>query len=108
MDGGDLTELLSIRRLAAGRDAAGQPSGAWSEIGTEWASMRQLDGLSTIKADAPTEKARASFRIRWRAAGTYLTTDRVLHNGVTYGIKALLPDRMGRQFVDLVVEEVRA
>jgi SPP1 family predicted phage head-tail adaptor len=68
--------------------------------------MRQLDGLSTIKAGAVSEKAKASFRIRWRAEGTYTTADRLVHNGVTYEIKSLAPDRIGRAHIDLVCQEV--
>ncbi len=103
-DAGDLTELITIRQQAPGQDDNGQPNGAWSDAGTEWASMRQMNGLETIRADAQTAVVRASFRIRWREG--YTTAMRVLHNGVEYNIRALQPDRIGRQYVDLVCEGI--
>lgn len=105
MNAGQLTELITIRHRSGGQDAAGQPSEAWADLATEWASMRGLSGLETIKAGAEASGAKASFRIRWRTG--YTTAMRVLHAGVEYEIKAVSPDWQHRQHVDLVCEQAR-
>jgi SPP1 family predicted phage head-tail adaptor len=102
MDPGTLTELIEIHQRAVGQDGAGQPNAAWSKLADEWASMRQLNGLETIRAGAESALASASFRIRRR--GTYTTAMRVVHAGVTYDIKAISPDRIAREFEDLVCQ----
>jgi SPP1 family predicted phage head-tail adaptor len=103
-DAGQLDKLIEIHRLAAGRDALGQPSGGYTKLADEWASKRQLGGLEQIKAGAVTSVEKASLRIRYRVG--YSTSDRVIADGITYDIKSIAPDNVGRRWTDLVCESV--
>lgn len=105
MRSGQYNELITIEAPPATRDAAGQATGSWVVVGQEWAAMRQLNGMETIKAGAVTEVARASFRIRWRTS--YTTAMRVVHGGLRWNIKAVTPDRVRREHVDLICEALR-
>lgn len=99
---GSMSHRVKLQQLAAGQDAAGQPSQAWVDVATLWADVRFQNGLEAIKAEAPISVARASVRIRYRAGVT--AAMRLLEGAVVYDIKAVLPDSTGRVFLDLAVE----
>lgn len=103
-----LRHLVTIQERGPAQDAAGQPqAAAWVDWPPKvWADIRFTGGLETIKAGAVTATAQASIRMRQRAglnAGM-----RVLYEGVTYEVRAVLPDMKNRAFVDLVTEVVDA
>lgn len=102
-----LRHLVTIEQRVAGQDESGQSlPDAWAEFAKEWADIRFTGGLETIKAGAVTATAQASIRMRQRAGLS--TSMRVLYDGVTYEVRAVLPDMKNRSFVDLVAEVVGA
>ena len=101
MEAGKLTRRVRIEAKGQGTDAWGQPlPDVWTPVCEVWASIKNLSGLGTIRAQAETSIVKASIRIRWRTdvkAGM-----RVLASGAVYAIEAVLPDLQRREFVDLV------
>jgi SPP1 family predicted phage head-tail adaptor len=104
MRAGELTSRITIQRPADGEDERGQPLTTWTDVATVWATIAFTSGLGAIKAEAPVSVVKASIRIRYRmgiAAGM-----RVLEGAAAYQVRAVLPDRAGRDYVDLVCEIV--
>lgn len=93
---------VTIQRRGTGADEIGQPVDAWVDVATVWANVRHAGGLEAIKAGANVSTVRASIRIRWRAGID--NGMRVTHGATVYDIKAVLPDEIGREYVDLVCE----
>lgn len=99
---GSLNRQVVLQRRTPGTGPIGQPITTWEDVATVWANVRHASGLETIKADALTSVVKVSIRIRFRedvSAGM-----RVALAGVFYDIRAVLPDLVGRQYVDLVCE----
>jgi len=98
-----MNHRITIEQRTAGEDAIGQPVDTWQTVAELWANVRYLSGLSAIKAGADVSINKVSVRIRHRTglnAGM-----RVMYDGQTFDIQAVLPDEK-RQFVDLVCEVV--
>ncbi|MEN7529336.1 phage head closure protein [Cupriavidus sp. DL-D2] len=105
MRAGQRSERVEIQRPANGKDELEQPTIGWETVRPVWANILHRTGIEAIRADAPTSIVQASVRIPWPAADGVTTAMRVLcADGTAYGIKAILPDRVKRQFVDLVCE----
>ncbi|OXE36910.1 MAG: head-tail adaptor protein [Phenylobacterium zucineum] len=101
---GQLNCRAAILYRAATQDALGQPTTAWTTFATVWANVKNNSGLSSIQGDAEISTVKASVRIRYR---TDLNSGmRVLVNGITYDIKAVLLDFEGKEFTDLVCQQV--
>lgn len=65
---------------------------------------RHTSGLEAIKGGAEASISKASIRVRYRRdlhAGM-----RATHDGVVYGIQAILPDVSRREYMDLVCEVI--
>ncbi|HEV2612538.1 MAG TPA: phage head closure protein [Noviherbaspirillum sp.] len=100
MDPRNFTERITILQQGSSVDAIGQPAAAdWAEFAKVWADPRGLNGLESIKANAPTSTVKISRRIPYRTGIT--AGMRVLSNGVLYDIAAVLPDLKTREYVDL-------
>ncbi len=102
MRAGALNNLLTIQQNGTSVDELGQPIEGWTDVAQVWGNIRHLRGVEAIKAGAVTSTVSASIRIRYRPdlnAGM-----RVLADGRTYEIKAVLPDMQRREYVDLVCE----
>lgn len=102
MRAGALNNLLTIQQNGTSVDELGQPIEGWTDVAQVWGNVRHLRGVEAIKAGAVTSTVSASIRIRYRPdlnAGM-----RVLADGRTYEIKAVLPDMQRREYVDLVCE----
>ncbi len=99
-----LNTRISIMRRTTGQDETGQPTDTWTEFAAPWSAARGTGGMEAIRAGAVTATQQASFRIRARADLT--TADRVVSEGVTYEIKALLPDLMRNMHLDIVCEAI--
>ena len=100
---GRLTTPIVIQQQTTTTDAIGQPLLTWTDFALVWANVKHLSGSEAIKAGAVTSAVQASMRVRWLTgidAGM-----RVLSDGQTYQIKAVLPDAR-REYTDLVVELV--
>lgn len=106
MRAGTLNSRVMIQRRASGEDAWGQPlPEAWMNYRPLWANIKHLSGSQAIKAGAPASIVQASIRIRYRTDVD--ATMRVVHGTTVYEIKAVLPDEVKREHVDLVCEVVR-
>lgn len=98
---GQLCDRITIQRRLPG-GGLGQPSNTWEDVAQVWANIRFGSGAEAIRAGQVASKAQASIRIRWR---TDIKADmRAVCAGVEYAIKAVLPDRLRREYVDLVCE----
>ncbi|URF02973.1 phage head closure protein [Cupriavidus campinensis] len=105
MRAGQRSELVQIQRPAEGQDEFGQPVAGWVTVTEAWASIVHRTGLEVIRADAPASLVQASIRIPAPAAAGVTNAMRVLcADGTAYNIKGVLPDRVKREFVDLVCE----
>jgi SPP1 family predicted phage head-tail adaptor len=87
-----------------GEDAGGQPLKNWTERGQRWADVRVLGGLETIRAGADLSIVKASIRMRHCTDIT--EANRISYAGVTYNVKAVLPDGT-RHHIDLVCESIK-
>ena len=100
-----LNRRVTIERKTGGVDAIGQPlPEGWETLAQVWANVRHLSGSESIKADTVTSEVKASIRIRYRSdidAGM-----RVVLGAKTYEIRAVMPDEVRRDYVDLVCEVV--
>ncbi len=105
MNAGQLNRKITIQAFGSGVDAIGQPIESWSTFAQTWANIRFLNGVESVKADAEVSVSKASIRIRYRQDIT--NAMRVVYNGITYEIKAVLPDEERREHVDLVCEVVK-
>lgn len=105
MAAGQLNSRVSIQTRAAGQDALGQPSETWTTLATVWANIRHPSGSEAIRADAQASIVRASIRVRLRTDVT--ARMRVVHGAAIYDIKAVLPDVVRGEFMDLVCEVVQ-
>src|SRR6478752_6537316 len=103
---GTLNRQVRLQRLVETPTGTGGSTIAWTDVATVWANVRMLNGLETVKSDFPVSVAKGSVRIRWR--DDVDATCRVQYvsggNTVTYDVKAVLPDLVGREFLDLSVE----
>lgn len=104
IDPGTLDARVLIQRPTQGRDAVGQPLQDWETVAMAYANIRHGSGSEVIRADAETSKVRASIRIRRRRDVD--ASMRVIHRGVTYQVQAVLPPKVGSEFMDLVCEVV--
>lgn len=103
METGSLNKRIQIERRGPAVDDWGQPAPeSWLPHVKLWANIRHLNGVETIKADAPTSVLRASIRIRYRT--DIEASMRAVYKGVVYDIKAPVPDEVNREHVDLVCE----
>lgn len=105
---GMLNRRVALERYASTRTpSGGQTDPAWVPVATVWANVRYLNGSETSKSDFPVGSARASIRIRFRddidptCRAVYTRGAKTTY----FDIKAVLPDQVGREYVDLAVEE---
>lgn len=100
MKAGQLSSLVKIQALTVGHDEIGQPETTWTDFAKVWANILHKTGAESIKGGQDASVVQASIRIRRRPgvnAGM-----RVLHGTREYAIKAVLPDDVTRDHIDLV------
>lgn len=98
-----MQHVVTIEKPASGQDGLGQPLPGYVTHATAWADIRHLSGLESIKAGAEASTVKASIRLlRYRTDIT--AAMRVVHGAKVYQVKAVLPDEVGRKFVDLQCE----
>lgn len=101
---GRLNTRISIRRQDKVQTSGGQVVGQWVEHVTVWANVKFPSGIGVVKAGTDVSLVRASIRIRFRAD---IHSDmRVVAGGLVFDIKAVLPDLVGREYVDLVCQSI--
>ncbi|MGQ3051101.1 MAG: phage head closure protein [Roseateles sp.] len=104
MSAGAYNRRVSLQQPVSTQDALGQPVPGWTEVAPLWASIRHLNGMESIKADANISTVRASVRLRYRTGVT--AGMRIVHGSTVYLVRAVLPDEATRQWVDLACEVV--
>ncbi|MGO4811139.1 phage head closure protein [Cupriavidus sp. 2MCAB6] len=102
MEAGTLNRRVQILRASKQREPGGQEVKSWVPLVSLWASIRHKGGLETIRAEAEASIVQASIRIRYRE--DIDATMRVQHGAKVYEIRAVLPDEVRREYVDLVCE----
>ena len=99
MKAGMLRHRVELQERSGGTDDWGSPlPDDWITVARLWADVRHLSGSESIKAGADTSVVRASIRIRRNPAAT--AGCRILHEGKSYDIEAVLPDAR-RIYTDL-------
>lgn len=105
---GTLNRRITLERYGSTPSGTGgQTPPAWTPIASVWANVRYLNGSETLRADFPVSVAKASIRIRFR--DDIDPTCRAVYSSgsvTTYfEILAVLPDMVGREYIDLAVQE---
>jgi SPP1 family predicted phage head-tail adaptor len=103
MRAGKLRHRVELQALVPSKDAAGGVVKSWATVRTVWADVRYLNGLETVRADAPAAMVRASIRIR--SIPGVVASMRAVHGARTLDIKAVLPDETDRNYLDLACEQ---
>jgi SPP1 family predicted phage head-tail adaptor len=85
---GELDTRITLQAKAAGQDATGQPNGAWSNVATVWARVRDLTTKEFLSADATTNSVDTKIDIRWRADVT--NAMRVVIGSRTYKVEGVI------------------
>ena len=101
---GSLNSRVRIESPTLTQDAAGQAVPSWATVTTVWANIRHMNGAETIKAGAESSTVKASIRIRRGPAVD--ASMRVVHGTTNYLVRAVLPDEVERDKLDLVCEVV--
>lgn len=104
MEIGKLNRRVTIQRPGTTQDDIGQPVAGWVDVATVWANVRYLNGVESIKSDAPVSVAKASIRIRRRT--DVLPNMRAALGTTYFNILAVLPDEESRERLDLACQVV--
>ena len=67
MNPGKLNDRVTLQRRAAGSDAMGQASGAWTEVATVWALVLPLRGREFFAAAQVQQEQSIKVTMRYRA-----------------------------------------
>lgn len=90
---------------SSSKDALGQPLVGYTELRKAWADIRNMGGLEAIKAGAVASTVKASIRLRW--CSDLNSGMRVVFGASTYNVLAVLPDLIGKRWVDLACEIIQ-
>lgn len=102
MRAGTLRHRVQFQSIIQTPDGIGGADVSWGDVATVFADVRYLNGLETVKSDAPIDVKTCSIRIRWRSDIT--PGMRAKQGEVVFDIKSVLPDPTGRRHLDLVCE----
>ena len=105
MKAGQLDQRVTVERYTSTEDELGQPIEAWAPLFTCWAAVEPLTGREYLAASAAVSEVTARIRMRFRPWMT--NTDRVIHNGTTYGIESLVDVRSENRELVLMCKAVR-
>lgn len=100
MGSGIFSSLIQLQAKGKQQDEFGQPIDDWVTVHSVWANIRHQSGMETVKASAEMTSVKVSIRIQYLDGVT--AAMRVLHENEIYSIEAVMPDRVRRQYVDLV------
>lgn len=102
MRAGTLNRRVTIQRQDTAQNDWGESIG-WVDVDTVWANIAHKSGLESVKSDTDVSIVTASIRVRYREDIT--AGMRVVHRNLIYDIRAVLPDAVGREYVDLVCQQ---
>mgnify|MGYP003586834008 CR=1 FL=1 len=104
MRAGALDQRVVIERLVEGYDELGQPINDWLPIVTTWAEVSPLVGREFLAAAALVAEVTARIRMRYRPGIT--AADRIVHEGTTYGISAVMDVHSSRRELVLMCRAI--
>lgn len=106
MRAGDFKTPVALQRKSVERDSLGQRLDVWTTYAPlVWADVKAGSGLATIKAGGlPAASTAYSVRVRFRT--DVREGDRVLCNGYVLDVENIRHDHKGREWIDLVCEEI--
>jgi SPP1 family predicted phage head-tail adaptor len=99
-----LRHRITIGRKTTGADAWGQPVETWETVAIAPAEVWPLSGREYIAAQA--EQAGVTTKITIRYQVGIEPEMRIMHDGMAYNIKAVLPDPTGRRHITLMCESL--
>ena len=99
-----LRHRVTIEQKTTGADAWGQPIETWETVAIVPAEVWPLSGREYIAAQA--EQAGVTTKITTRYQAGIEPAMRVTHDGMTYNIKAVLPDPTLRRHLTLMCESL--
>ncbi|NDZ12045.1 head-tail adaptor protein [Variovorax sp. WS11] len=102
MEIGKLNRRVTIQQPGTVQDDIGEPVAGWVDVATVWANVRFLNGVETVKGDAPVSVARASIRVRRRTDVT--AGMRAVLGSTIFDIRSVLDDQETRERIDLACE----
>ena len=91
---GRLDKRITIQRRTMTDNEYGEPVETWADLVTVWAIYLPARGSERFAAAQQIAEIDTVFRIRFRQGIT--VTDRIIYNGKTYDIKAVV-DMPGRK-----------
>lgn len=95
MRAGDLKDVITLQSNAPTQDAGGAPVDAWTDVATVRAAIEPLAGREFFDAARVVADISHRIRIRYRAGVTEAM--RVVENGRTFDIEAVLEVERRRQ-----------
>lgn len=101
-----LNRRVVIQRKAGGQDAAGQPLDNWVTYCKLWANFKTISGSGFVNQEfyaAQHEVSRTTASVRVRKRDGIEAGMRLIHQGVTYEIRVVLPDLIDNRYMDLGV-----
>lgn len=101
-----LNRRVTIQRRAGGQDAAGQPLDNWVTYCKLWADFKTITGSGFVNQEfysAQHEVSRTTASVRVRKRDGIEAGMRLLHNGVVYDIRVVLPDLQDNRYMDIGV-----
>ena len=104
MKAGQLDQRVTVERYTSTEDELGQPIESWAPLFTCWAAVEPLTGREYLAAQAAVSEVTARIRMRFRPWMT--NTDRVIHNGTTYGIESLIDVRSDHRELVLMCKAI--
>lgn len=102
MRAGPLDKRVLLQRRVDVQSDTGAITPTWLDIREVWADIRHPSGMEAVRSGVPVSVVAASIRIRYRSDVD--ATCRAVYRGTAYGIKAVLPSQVSRDFLDLVCE----
>jgi SPP1 family predicted phage head-tail adaptor len=103
LEPGRLRHRITLEQLATSLDAEGGMVESWTPIAEVWGEVAPVSGREYIAAQAVQAGIVARITIRHRTGVE--PTMRVIHQGATYNIRAVLPDpHSGREWLTLMCE----
>lgn len=83
-----LDKRVLLQRPATGKDGYGQPLTGWDDVGTVWASIKDVTGRQYVAAGATQNSVQTAITIRHQAGIT--PGMRAVHGDNVYDIEAVL------------------
>lgn len=99
-----LNRRVTIQQKAGTQDTFGQLVDTWVDVCQLWANVKTITGTGFMTNEhnsggTEVSRATASFRVRRRAG--IVAGMRLVHQGVVYDIRAVLPDLQDNRYMDL-------